>query len=96
MSRGRAASTIDASSCRAPSPVTVVSQATYDASQPVRLSSHVYRAGRLRLRHESGATPVTWSRPRLTAGLRGQWPLSQRPAGLVEQDAFSFLIHGPG
>jgi hypothetical protein len=30
----------------------------------------------------------------LTVGLREQWPLSQRFAGLVEQDAFSFLIHG--
>jgi GntR family transcriptional regulator len=41
-----------------PVPVTVVSRTTYDASQPVRLSRHVYRADRIRLRHEMGSIPV--------------------------------------
>jgi GntR family transcriptional regulator len=38
-------------------PVTVVSRTTYDASQPVQLTRYVYRADRLRLRHEMGSIP---------------------------------------
>jgi GntR family transcriptional regulator len=38
-------------------PVTVVSRITYDASQPIRLSRYVYRADRLRLRHDMGSIP---------------------------------------
>jgi GntR family transcriptional regulator len=38
-------------------PVTVVSRTTYDDSQPVQLTRYVYRADRLRLRHEMGSTP---------------------------------------
>jgi GntR family transcriptional regulator len=41
-----------------PVPVTVVSRTTYDASQPIRLSRHIYRADRVRLRHEMGSIPV--------------------------------------
>jgi len=40
-------------------PVTVVSRTTYDNSQPVQLTRYVYRADRLRLRHEMGSIPVT-------------------------------------
>src|SRR5215475_1430968 len=36
------------------------------------------------------------SRPGADNGLCGQWSLSQRFAGLIEQDAFSLLIHGLG
>ena len=39
-------------------PVTVVSRTTYDHSQPVQLTRYVYRADRLRLRHEMGSIPV--------------------------------------
>jgi GntR family transcriptional regulator len=42
-----------------PAPVTVVSRTTYDASRPIRLTHYVYRADRLRLRHEMGAIPVS-------------------------------------
>jgi GntR family transcriptional regulator len=41
-----------------PVPVTVVSRTTYDSSQPIRLTRYVYRADRLRLRHEMGSLPV--------------------------------------
>jgi len=40
-------------------PVTVVSRTTYDDSQPVQLTRYVYRADRLRLRHEMGSIPAT-------------------------------------
>ena len=40
-------------------PVTVVSRTTYDDSRPVQLTRYVYRADRLRLRHEMGSVPVT-------------------------------------
>ena len=40
-------------------PVTVVSRTAYDAAQPVQLTRYVYRADRLRLRHEMGSIPVT-------------------------------------
>jgi GntR family transcriptional regulator len=40
-------------------PVTIVSRTTYDSSQPVQLTRYVYRADRLRLRHEMGSIPVT-------------------------------------
>ena len=40
-------------------PVTVVSRTTYDASRPIRLTHYVYRADRLRLRHEMGTIPVS-------------------------------------
>ena len=39
-------------------PVTVVSRTTYDDSQPVQLTRYVYRADRLRLRHEMGSIPA--------------------------------------
>jgi GntR family transcriptional regulator len=39
-------------------PVTVVSRTTYDTAQPVQLTRYVYRADRLRLRHEMGSIPV--------------------------------------
>jgi GntR family transcriptional regulator len=39
-------------------PVTVVSRITYDATQPIRLTSYVYRADRLRLRHDMGTIPA--------------------------------------
>jgi GntR family transcriptional regulator len=38
-------------------PVTVVSRIAYDTSQPVRLTRYVYRADRLRLRHDMGIVP---------------------------------------
>ena len=38
-------------------PVTVVKRITYDATQPVRLTTYVYRADRLRLRHDIGRIP---------------------------------------
>ena len=38
-------------------PVTVVSRITYDATLPVRLTRYVYRADRLRLRHDTGSIP---------------------------------------
>jgi len=41
-----------------PVPVTVVSRTTYDTSQPVRLTRYVYRADRIRLRHEIGKIPA--------------------------------------
>jgi GntR family transcriptional regulator len=41
-----------------PIPVTVVSRTAYDASQPVRLTRYVYRADRVRLRHEMGSIPI--------------------------------------
>jgi len=40
-------------------PVTVVSRTTYDDSRPVQLTRYVFRADRLRLRHEMGSIPVT-------------------------------------
>ena len=42
-----------------PVPVTIVSRTTYDASRPIRLTRYVYRADRVRLRHEMGSIPVT-------------------------------------
>ena len=36
------------------------------------------------------------ARLQLPLGLPEQWPLGQRFAGLVEQDTFSFVIHGLG
>jgi len=42
-----------------PVPVTVVSRTTYDTTQPIRLTRYVYRADRLRLRHEMGNIPAT-------------------------------------
>jgi GntR family transcriptional regulator len=39
------------------SPVTVVSRTAFDAGGPVRLTRYVYRADRLRLRHEMGSIP---------------------------------------
>ena len=42
-----------------PVPVTVVSRTTYDAARPIRLTHYVYRADRLRLRHEMGTIPVS-------------------------------------
>ena len=41
-----------------PVPVTIVSRTAYDASQPVRLTRYVYRADRVRLRHQMGSIPV--------------------------------------
>jgi len=41
-----------------PVPVTVVSRTTFDTDQPIRLTRYVYRADRLRLRHEMGSIPV--------------------------------------
>ena len=41
-----------------PAPVTVVSRTTYDTTQPIRLTRYVYRADRLRLRHEMGNIPA--------------------------------------
>jgi DNA-binding GntR family transcriptional regulator len=41
-----------------PVPVTVVSRTTYDTTQPIRLTRYVYRADRLRLRHEMGNIPA--------------------------------------
>ena len=41
-----------------PVPVTVVSRTAYDASQPIRLTQYVYRADRVRLRHEMGTIPA--------------------------------------
>jgi GntR family transcriptional regulator len=41
-----------------PVPVTVVSRTTYDTTQPIRLTRYVYRADRLRLRHELGNIPA--------------------------------------
>jgi len=38
-------------------PVTVVNRISYDATQPVRLTTYVYRADRLRLRHDIGRIP---------------------------------------
>lgn len=38
-------------------PVMVVNRITYDATQPVRLTTYVYRADRLRLRHDIGSIP---------------------------------------
>jgi GntR family transcriptional regulator len=40
-------------------PVTIVSRTAYDASRPVQLTRYVYRADRLRLRHEMGSIPLT-------------------------------------
>ena len=40
-----------------PVPVTVVSRTTYDTSQPIRLSTYIYRADRIRLRHDMGTIP---------------------------------------
>ena len=40
-------------------PVTVVSRTAYDAAQPVQLTRYVFRADRLRLRHEMGSIPFT-------------------------------------
>ena len=42
-----------------PVPVTVVSRTTYDSSRPIRLTRYVYRADRLRLRHDMGTIPAT-------------------------------------
>jgi len=39
-------------------PVTVVSRTTFDTAQPIRLTRYVYRADRLRLRHEMGSIPL--------------------------------------
>ena len=41
-----------------PVPVTVVSRTTYDTTQPIRLTRYVYRADRLRLRHDMGNIPA--------------------------------------
>jgi len=41
-----------------PVPVTVVSRTAYDTSQPIRLTQYVYRADRVRLRHEMGTLPA--------------------------------------
>ena len=41
-----------------PVPVTVVSRTTFDTSRPIRLTGYVYRADRLRLRHEMGRIPL--------------------------------------
>ena len=41
-----------------PVPVTVVSRTTFDTAQPIRLTRYVYRADRLRLRHEMGSIPL--------------------------------------
>jgi GntR family transcriptional regulator len=41
-----------------PVPITVVSRTTYDASQPIRLTRYVYRADRIRLRHDMGSIPA--------------------------------------
>lgn len=41
-----------------PVPVTVVSRTAYDAARPVRLTQYVYRADRIRLRHEMGSVPL--------------------------------------
>jgi len=38
-------------------PVTVVSRIAYDSAQPIRLTRYVYRADRLRLRHDMGTVP---------------------------------------
>jgi GntR family transcriptional regulator len=42
-----------------PVPVTVVSRTTYDTSQPIRLTRYVYRADKIRLRHEMGTIPIS-------------------------------------
>jgi GntR family transcriptional regulator len=41
-----------------PVPVTVVSRTAYDTAQPVRLTQYIYRADRVRLRHEIGSIPL--------------------------------------
>jgi GntR family transcriptional regulator len=41
------------------SPVTVVSRTAFDVSGPIRLTRYVYRADRLRLRHEMGTIPAS-------------------------------------
>jgi len=38
-------------------PVTVVRRIAYDASRPIRLTTYVYRADQVRLRHEMGSIP---------------------------------------
>jgi GntR family transcriptional regulator len=40
-------------------PVTIVSRTAYDAARPVQLTRYVFRADRIRLRHEMGSIPVT-------------------------------------
>jgi len=39
-----------------PVPVTVVSRTAYDTARPIRLTEYVYRADRIRLRHERAAS----------------------------------------
>jgi GntR family transcriptional regulator len=46
-----------------PVPVTVVSRTAYDSAQPIRLTQYVYRADRVRLRHEMGSIPRPPARP---------------------------------
>jgi len=36
----------------------VVSRTAYDTARPVRLTQYVYRADRIRLRHEMGSVPL--------------------------------------
>jgi GntR family transcriptional regulator len=38
-------------------PVTVVRRIAYDAARPIRLTTYVYRADQVRLRHEMGSIP---------------------------------------
>jgi GntR family transcriptional regulator len=42
-----------------PVPLTILSRTTYDSAQPIRLTRYLYRADRVRLRHEMGSIPAT-------------------------------------
>jgi GntR family transcriptional regulator len=41
-----------------PIPVTVVSRTAYDTTRPIRLTQYVYRADRVRLKHQMGTVPA--------------------------------------
>ncbi len=41
-----------------PVPITVLSRTTYDTARPIRLTRYVYRADRVRLRHDMGNIPA--------------------------------------
>lgn len=41
-----------------PVPIAVLSRTAYDAAQPIRLTRYVYRADRVRLRHDMGSIPA--------------------------------------
>ena len=45
-----------------PIPVTVVSRTAYDTAGPIRLTQYIYRADRVRIRHELGTIPAAQPR----------------------------------